>query len=365
MCIPGSGGTGKSQLITALTHYFALTKQSHKLRKLAPTAIAATNISGMTIHSFLKDPRKTSKGKRVLNPGNTSIQNEWRHIEYIFIDEMSMVGLRLLARFHEILTTAKSSDASVPFGGINIVLFGNFIQYAPVLDKPLFADVFMQSESSTLDSTSQAKKPLSEYEIQCRVGRALILQLNLVVKLTIQMRVDDKEYQEALDRMRLGECNLKDYELFRSLIVDRPGGIHSLSDASWNEAPILVYRNEIRTELNNRAVINKCHESNYPLIVCLAQDKVKSKIVNENNHDRLHRFLLSLPDNKTESLPGYLPLVPGMPVLLTDNIATELGLSNGTKGIFRRIVYEEVDATFADTDMKFPKSKVTIFNSLS
>jgi hypothetical protein len=101
------------------------------------------------------------------------------------------------------------------------------------------------------------------------------------------------------------------------------------------------------------------------LIVCLAQDKVKSKIVNENNYHRLHRFLLSLPDNKTESLPGYLPLVSGMPVLLTDNIATELGLSNGTKGIFRRIVYEELDTTFADTDTKFPKSKSTLFNSIS
>jgi hypothetical protein len=173
----------------------------------------------------------------------------------------------------------------------------------------------------------------------------------------MQMRAIDKEYLEALDRMRLGECTMKDYEPFRSLIVGRPGSIHSLSDISWNNAPILVYRNEIRIELNNRAVINKCHELNYPLVVCRAQDQTRSKIIDENNLHRLQRFLLSLPDNKTELLPGYLPLIPGMSVLLTDNVATELGLSNGTKGIFRHIRYEELDTSFTHSDTKFPKGK--------
>ncbi|CAF4330939.1 unnamed protein product, partial [Rotaria sordida] len=60
-------------------------------------------------------------------------------------------------------------------------------------------------------------------------------------------------------------------------------------------------------------------------------------------------------NNKTESLPGYLPLVPEMPVLLTDNVATELGLSNGIKGIFRQIVYEELDTSLTYTNTKFPK----------
>ncbi|CAF4257276.1 unnamed protein product [Rotaria sordida] len=86
-----------------------------------------------------------------------------------------MVGLPLLARPHEILTIAKSSDPSVPFGGINIILFGDYMQYSPVLDKALFIDVFMESSSSMANSTSVPKRSLSEYEIQCQVGRALIL----------------------------------------------------------------------------------------------------------------------------------------------------------------------------------------------
>jgi hypothetical protein len=49
----------------------------------------------------------------------------------------------------------------------------------------------------------------------------------------------------------------------------------------------------------------------------------------------------SMGDNKTELLPGLLPIVPNMPVLLTDNIACELGLSNSTHGIFRELVYDD------------------------
>ncbi|CAF1587766.1 unnamed protein product, partial [Adineta ricciae] len=41
MCIPGCGGTDKSQLIRALTKYFLVTKRIHMMRKLRPTGIAA------------------------------------------------------------------------------------------------------------------------------------------------------------------------------------------------------------------------------------------------------------------------------------------------------------------------------------
>ncbi|CAF3838489.1 unnamed protein product [Rotaria sp. Silwood1] len=73
-------------------------------------------------------------------------------------------------------------------------------------------------------------------------------------------------------------------------------------------------------------------------IVCIAQDYIQGKTVDDL---RLRQAILELPDNKTEHLPGYLPLVPEMPVLLTENVATELGLSNGTRGIFRQLVYDE------------------------
>jgi len=38
-----------------------------------------------------------------------------------------------------------------------------------------------------------------------------------------------------------------------------------------------------------------------------------------------------------KDLSGHLLLIPGMPVFLTENIATELGLSNGSEGTYTNI----------------------------
>ena len=65
---------------------------------------------------------------------------------------------------------------------------------------------------------------------------------------------------------------------------------------------------------------------------------------------------------KTELLPGFLPLVPNMPVLLTDNIACELGLSNGTQGIFREVVYDDQEdpVTFNMSNAIFPLNTIYV-----
>ena len=69
-----------------------------------------------------------------------------------------------------------------------------------------------------------------------------------------------------------------------------------------------------------------------------------------------------LSDNKTELLPGLLPFVPNMPVLLTDNIACELGLSNGTQGIFRELIYDDQEepGDFKIKSEVFPSNTIYI-----
>ena len=86
-------------------------------------------------------------------------------------------------------------------------------------------------------------------------------------------------------------------------------------------------------------------------IVCVAQDYIQGKNIDDAS---LRKTILELPDNKTEHLPGYLPLVLGMPVLLTKNVATELALSNGTHGIFRQVVYKESPADVQFHNTNFP-----------
>jgi hypothetical protein len=231
MCVPGCGGTGKSQLIRAITAYFTQTRRAHKLRKLAPTSVAAAEIDGMTIHSFLGDGRnRRAKSKVEKRPAEMALENTWRYVEYVILDEMSMIGLSLLARLNKLVATAKHCDPMATMGGINIIFFGDYIQYSPVFDKPLYYNF-----STTTDNTRKNSTKLpTENEIQQKSARALILQINCVVLLEQQMRTKDLPYRALLDRVRKGEGTNDDWLLLRTRVVGI--GLHiSLNDPPWNE----------------------------------------------------------------------------------------------------------------------------------
>ncbi|CAF1032954.1 unnamed protein product [Rotaria sp. Silwood1] len=86
---------------------------------------------------------------------------------------------------------------------------------------------------------------------------------------------------------------------------------------------------------------------------CVAQDTCKGKPIEDPT---LIKKLLELSDSKTEHLPGLLPFVPGVPVILTQNIAIELDLINGMNGIFRQLVYEEDSVTTEALSETFPNN---------
>ena len=88
-------------------------------------------------------------------------------------------------------------------------------------------------------------------------------------------------------------------------------------------------------------------------MVCIAQDTCKGKPLEA---PVLIRKMLELSDSKTEHLPGLLPFVPGMPVILTQNIAIELGLINDVNGIFRQLVYQADSVSTDNLSEAYPSN---------
>ncbi|CAF1553130.1 unnamed protein product, partial [Adineta ricciae] len=84
-----------------------------------------------TIHSFLGEQRNSGK-PRTIKPGDLKLEKEWTLVEYLLIDEMSLVGLTLLGKLNRILCAAKHADPQIPFG--------DYLQYRPVYDAPLHTD---------------------------------------------------------------------------------------------------------------------------------------------------------------------------------------------------------------------------------
>jgi hypothetical protein len=71
----------------------------------------------------------------------------WEGVDYLFIDEISMIGCSLLYNISEALIEAKGNTS--PFGGINVIFAGDFAQLPPVGDIRLSATVDMSQTKST------------------------------------------------------------------------------------------------------------------------------------------------------------------------------------------------------------------------
>ena len=134
----GRAGTGKSTLLNHLSW-----NTSKQLVICAPTGVAALNVGGQTIHSLLRLPigviadHEIEQGAELRKLLNT--------IETIVIDEVSMVNADLLDAIDRALRQARQRPLEA-FGGVQVVLFGDPYQLAPVPgdadERAYFADQY-------------------------------------------------------------------------------------------------------------------------------------------------------------------------------------------------------------------------------
>src|SRR5882757_644740 len=139
MYLGGPGGTGKSRVIDALKIFFERRNQGRRFRLSSYTGVAAKNISGMTLHAALCLNQRTSKGSS--DKTKRDLVSMWEGVDYLFIDEVSMIGCRVMLKLSQALNDAKENK--LPFGGINIVFAGDFSQLPPVGDAKLFSKINM------------------------------------------------------------------------------------------------------------------------------------------------------------------------------------------------------------------------------
>jgi hypothetical protein len=104
----------------------------------APTVKAAYGIKDLTLNSAFKLP--LNKFARLLPKLSTDISNTLRcqfaYVKLLIIDVISMVGIKTLGYIDQRLRSILRINK--PFGDINVIVFGDFFQLAPVLATPLY-----------------------------------------------------------------------------------------------------------------------------------------------------------------------------------------------------------------------------------
>ena len=122
--VTGRAGTGKSTLLNHLSWH-----TEKKLVICAPTGVAALNVGGQTIHSLFKLPIGIIGNQTIEQ--NRDVKRLLARIDTLVIDEISMVSSDLVDAMDRSLRQARQRMAE-PFGGVQVVMFGDPFQLAPV-----------------------------------------------------------------------------------------------------------------------------------------------------------------------------------------------------------------------------------------
>lgn len=124
--VSGKAGTGKSTLIRWIVE-----QRKWQTAVVAPTGIAALNVSGATIHSFFRLPPKLIEREDIREISNKSI---YRNLQLLIIDEISMVRADLMDAIGWFLEI-NGPKPGEPFGGVQLLLVGDLFQLPPVVNQ--------------------------------------------------------------------------------------------------------------------------------------------------------------------------------------------------------------------------------------
>ncbi|MBC6996143.1 PIF1 family ATP-dependent DNA helicase [Neolewinella lacunae] len=122
--ITGRAGTGKSTLLQIFRRSTA-----KNVVVLAPTGVAALNVQGQTIHSLFGFPPRLLQSKDI-RP-NRRYKRLFTNLETLVIDEISMVRADVMEGIDYALKLNRGN--SLPFGGVQVILFGDLFQLPPVV----------------------------------------------------------------------------------------------------------------------------------------------------------------------------------------------------------------------------------------
>ena len=187
MFVTGRAGTGKS---TLLRLFRKATKK--KIVVLAPTGIAALNVQGQTIHSFFGFPPKPLAPHEIKKRKNRSL---YKRLEVLVIDEISMVRADMLDNIDRFLRINRENPA--PFGGVQMVFFGDLFQLPPVIASDVEQMLFqMYYESPYFFSANVMQEAEFEYvelrKIYRQEGRHFLRLLEAV-------RLNQIDHDDLLD----------------------------------------------------------------------------------------------------------------------------------------------------------------------
>jgi hypothetical protein len=279
--LTGPAGTGKSVTLNKIKEYCICSNK--KFGITATTGTAAFILGGKTVHSFLgiglakESAEELFKFVRYKLPHVTT---RLRECEVLIIDEISMLDAELFDKISDYLKFVRKNNK--PFGGLQLVLTGDFCQLEPVVGDYCFK--------------------ASEWK-----------ELNLkTVYLHKLIRQDgDITFQNILSKVRYGKCSVKSFEL-----------LSGLKDKEFGEIkPTILYPRNFDVDKINKL------ESDKLILAGAKKQEYGLEYPKSKNKEKTQRWVKSL------DIPELVSFCVGDQVVVTANIDQDEGIVNGTRGL--------------------------------
>jgi ATP-dependent DNA helicase PIF1 len=307
----GAGGCSKTWTLRKIAQHYHTTK---RIACTATTGIAALGlvqsdllISASTLHRWGGVGLAQGSYKQILSRVRTrkSALMRWKKTEILIIDEISMFGCKLFDLFDQLGRDIRNVE--MPFGGIQLILSGDFLQLPPVKEPWLFL-----SDRWT--------------------------ELNLMTFVfEIPKRYDDLDYFNMLLRIRKGVHTDDDVQSLyhRMKCYHRLSEILEQQDPTKTIKPTILFSKRLDVAAYNQAELD---ELPTPEIVFQATDTFEPK---RRSFDK--DYYLPILD---DAIPDTISLKVGAQVLLKYNLDVDMGLVNGSRGIIVELNHEQAVVRF-------------------
>jgi ATP-dependent exoDNAse (exonuclease V) alpha subunit len=281
--VTGGAGTGKSHLLSFLKRKYA----SSGLEVAASTGIAAVNIGGSTIHSWagigLANMPVDKIIENIFSAKLSKVRRRIKQTKTLAIDEISMISADVFEILDKVFRAVRENDK--PMGGMQIILFGDFLQLPPI----------------SRDSYN------SNFCFSSGAWEGLNLQTFILQQV---FRQDDAKFIKVLNNLRFGILDEEDQEILESRIQAK--------DKNLATKPTVLTTHNYKVEKINETELKKIPrtEISYAAQYFGAPERAE--------------FL-----KKNCLAPEVLKLKIGAQVMMIKNTYQKEGIINGSLGIVK------------------------------